>query len=275
MPMVEISQKWAACIVYFNDPQSLELLVEDLSLQNSKPELIFICDNNSVKPVQIKNKSNIEITTLAENKGFGTAANTAIKKAIQSGFENIILFSQDVRLHDLDATKKLIDELSKQSSIAYPTMLNRKTNNVFSKGGSLNFLTGRIYLNRKANTKKKYWADGSCLAISSQAFKTINGFDETYFMYFEDVDFCYRAIKNKFKLIHVPVEVSQNPNGPSALLRSRNSVKFAKKVNKWFLLAVIKRNFIGALKLFLHLDFVSGKERIRGIRLGLKADARN
>ena len=154
-------------------------------------------------------------------------------------------------------------------------MLNRKTDKIFSKGGSLNLVTGRIYLNTKENAKKKYWADGSCLAFSSEVFKTIRGFDETYFMYFEDVDFCYRAIKHNFRLIHVPVEVSQNPNGPSPLLRSRNSVRFAKKVNKWFLLAVIKRNFIGALKLFLQLDFVSGKERIRGIRLGLKADARN
>lgn len=273
--MVEISQKWAACIVYFNDTESLASLVQDLSLQNSKPEKVFVCDNNSTTPIDIKNLQNIEILKLSENKGFGAAANFAAKKAIQEGFESIILFSQDVRLHDATATEKLITEISKKNSIAYPTMLNRKTNSVFSKGGSINFFTGKIYLNTKDNSKKKYWADGSCLAFSSQVFTALQGFDEKYFMYFEDVDFCYRATKKEFKLQHISVEVSQNPNGPSPLLRSRNSVSFAKKVNKWFLLTVIKRNFIGAIKLFLTLDFASGKDRIRGIRLGLKANARN
>jgi GT2 family glycosyltransferase len=273
--MVEISQKWAACIVYFNDAPALAALLEDLKLQDSQPEKIFICDNNSTTTFESELNNNIHVIKLAENKGFGTAANEAIGTAIAAGFENLILFSQDVRLQDSKATSQLVSEVEKNNLIAYPTMLNRRENNVFSKGGSINFLTGKIYLNTKSNSRKKFWADGSCLAFNQHLFKSLNGFDQNYFMYFEDVDFCYRAVKNSYQLKHVPVEVSQNPNGPSSLLRSRNSVRFAKKVNKWFLLAVIKRNLFGSLKSFLTLDIASGKDRYRGIRLGLKADARN
>ena len=272
--MVEISQKWAACIVYFNDAKSLDLLIKDLSDQNLQPEKIFICDNNSSTPIEALNFENIEVLKLPNNEGFGPAANTAVNKAINSGFNNIILFSQDVRLHDAKATQKLVEQISNKPVIAYPTMLNRKTGEVFSMGGGLSFLTGKIYLNTKTNNKKKYWADGSCLAFSSEVFKVLRGFDEKFFMYFEDVDFGYRAIKNNFELIHVQVEVSQNPNGPSPLLRSRNSLRFAKKVNKWFLLTVLKRNILGGFKLLLTLDFAKSKARFEGIRLGLKVDAK-
>ena len=272
--MVEISQKWAACIVYFNDAPALAALLEDLKLQDSQPEKIFICDNNSTTPFESELNNNIQVIKLAENKGFGTAANEAIGTAIAAGFENLILFSQDVLLENTSC-EKIINKLLDNKGIVFPTMLNRKTNQVFSKGGSINFLTGKIYLNTKSNSRKKFWADGSCLAFNQHVFKSLNGFDRNYFMYFEDVDFCYRAVKNSYQLKHVPVEVSQNPNGPSSLLRSRNSVRFAKKVNKWFLLIVIKRNLLGSLKSFLTLDIASGKDRYRGIRLGLKADARN
>ncbi|MEY8212962.1 MAG: glycosyltransferase family 2 protein [Colwellia sp.] len=39
------------------------------------------------------------------------------------------------------------------------------------------------------------WAAGSFLVFRAGLYKKIGGFDEKYFMYFEDVDLCYRANK--------------------------------------------------------------------------------
>ncbi len=36
------------------------------------------------------------------------------------------------------------------------------------------------------------WAAGSFLLIKAEAFLRLDGFDERFFMYYEDVDFCYR-----------------------------------------------------------------------------------
>ncbi|MBB1272813.1 glycosyltransferase family 2 protein [Psychromonas sp. SR45-3] len=64
----------------------------------------------------------------------------------------------------------------------------------------------------KAYDKKKLsyggavdWAAASFLAFKSDLYKQLNGFDENYFMYYEDVDICYRA--NKYfnqKVIYLP-----------------------------------------------------------------------
>lgn len=39
------------------------------------------------------------------------------------------------------------------------------------------------------------WAAGSFLVFQTELYEKLNGFDEDYFMYFEDVDICFRANK--------------------------------------------------------------------------------
>lgn len=270
--MVKIAPKWAACIVYFNDSDSLNELLADLANQLNKPDQVFICDNNSSVAPNIKNiKLNVEVINFSRNKGFGAAANKTVMQAIEAGYDKYILFSQDVRLHQPDATEELISDLSNDVGLNFPTMIDRNKNEIFSNGGLINFLTGKVYLTKKINTKEKLWADGSCLAFSKAAFEKVQGFDENFFMYFEDVDFCYRMSRAGFILQHKLVEVSQAPNGPTALQRSRNSIIFAKKTKSfWFLAATVKRNLIGALKSLIKFNYQEFKARLKGIGLGLK-----
>lgn len=37
------------------------------------------------------------------------------------------------------------------------------------------------------------WASGACLAFKADLYQALGGFDEGYFLYYEDVDFCWRA----------------------------------------------------------------------------------
>ncbi|WP_157960445.1 glycosyltransferase [Marinimicrobium alkaliphilum] len=45
------------------------------------------------------------------------------------------------------------------------------------------------------------WASGACLAIRGDVFRQLDGFDERYFLYYEDVDLCWRARRD----LQVPV----------------------------------------------------------------------
>lgn len=44
------------------------------------------------------------------------------------------------------------------------------------------------------------WLSGTALLVKRSVFDTLDGFDETIFMYGEDVEFCYRAKKEGFHL---------------------------------------------------------------------------
>jgi N-acetylglucosaminyl-diphospho-decaprenol L-rhamnosyltransferase len=51
------------------------------------------------------------------------------------------------------------------------------------------------------------WVSGACLAIRKDLFTQVEGFDDKYFMYFEDVDLGYRLGKLGYTNLYVP-EVS-------------------------------------------------------------------
>ena len=272
--MNEANKRWAACIVYYQDLTSLQELINNLNTQTLKPSEIFVADNDSNIVVNIQNsKIHVNVIKLSSNFGFGVAANRAIKTAIENGYERFILFSQDVLLENTTC-EKLINKLIDKKGIVFPTMINRKTSKVFSKGGKINIFTGKISLVTKKVPKKIYWADGSCLGFNKNTFLKINGFSEKLFMYFEDVDFCLKANRNEIALFHAETIASQNPNGPTPYLRSRNSLLVARNYdNKLFMVSVLKRNLIGVLFLLVKLNFKEGFQKIKGIKDGLKVNA--
>ena len=152
--MNEISTNWAACIVYYKDQESLLNLLASLDQQSLKPDHVFITDNNSNQSIVLKNYSfPVQITKLEENKGFAAGANVALKNAINKDFSNLMLLSQDVIL-DGSSAEQMIVELVRSKGIVFPTMYNRNTNSVFSKGGSVNKISGSIKLST-SNTPNK------------------------------------------------------------------------------------------------------------------------
>ena len=269
--MKEIDQKWAACIVYYQDQDSLNNLLNCLEAQTLKPTNVYIADNDSKEPIKINAFSfPVKVSRLNENKGFAGGANVAITEAIKNDFSNLILLSQDVLL-EKDSAEKLIAELNISKGIVFPTMINRNTNSIFSKGGKISKFWGSIKLATQYVPKNADWADGSCLAFTSDLFKSVNGLNEKFYMYFEDVDFCLKAKSKGFNLTHVSTIASQTPNGPSSLMRSRNSVFLARRTgSSLFMSSVTKRNILGAISLLARFRFNDSANRLKGISQGWK-----
>jgi GT2 family glycosyltransferase len=269
--MAEIEKNWAACIVYYQDQVSLNNLLKSLSNQTLPPTAVFISDNNSSQQINLTTLPFlVKVIRLDENKGFAGGANVALKEAIDNNFTNLMLLSQDVLLEN-DSAQKLMTQLDISNGIVFPTMINRKTNSVFSKGGNISKFFGSIKLSTKDVPKNLDWADGSCLAFNSELFKSTNGLNESFFMYFEDVDFCLQAKSKGFNLTHVSTIASQTPNGPSPLLRSRNSVLLARRTgSSLFMSSVTKRNILGAISLLARFRFNDSANRLKGISQGWK-----
>jgi GT2 family glycosyltransferase len=267
--MAEIEKNWAACIVYYQDFDSLTNLLNSLESQTLKPNEVFIADNNSQVPLTLDSYSfPVNIYKLEQNKGFAGGANVAIRNAINKDYSNLMLLSQDVLL-SIDSAQKMIDQLSITSGIVFPTMWDRNKNIIFSKGGKVNKFFGSIKLSTSDVPTKPDWADGSCLVFDKKTYESTGGLFEKYFMYFEDVDFCLNAKKLGFSLIHVDVIVSQTPKGPNSRLRSRNSILLARRSKSWlFKISVTKRNILGAFLNLAKFRLNASKQRLSGIKEG-------
>ena len=48
------------------------------------------------------------------------------------------------------------------------------------------------------------WVSGTCMAVRRRAFEELGGFDESYFMYVEDVDLCWRAARGGWRVVYEP-----------------------------------------------------------------------
>lgn len=59
------------------------------------------------------------------------------------------------------------------------------------------------------------WLSGSCLLVRRAAWDALGGFDESYFMYAEDVDLCWRAWQAGWQVRYEPAAVVVHAQGVS------------------------------------------------------------
>ncbi len=63
------------------------------------------------------------------------------------------------------------------------------------------------------------WVSGACFMARRRAFDELGGFDESYFMYLEEVDLCWRAHRAGWTVAYVPTAVVTHLQGRSTARR--------------------------------------------------------
>jgi N-acetylglucosaminyl-diphospho-decaprenol L-rhamnosyltransferase len=79
------------------------------------------------------------------------------------------------------------------------------------------------------------WLSGSCVLIRREAFEALGGFDDGYFMYFEDVDLGYRLGKAGYRNVYEPAATVVHTGAHSTTSDSANMVRTHHESAKRFL----------------------------------------
>lgn len=121
----------------------------------------------------------------------------------------------EMTMHDKKlAAINLFKDISKaefDNSIRnFPTLSNFALSFFFKKNTSI---LEKEFINSIAEVD---WAAGSFLAFSAQHYTQLRGFDESYFMYCEDIDICYRSNKANVPVTYYPhieaIHLAQHAN---------------------------------------------------------------
>jgi len=176
--------------VFKNDYPNFEVVVVD---NNSSDGSLEMAKSNFSKANFIKNE---------ENLGFAVGNNVGIRFSLERMADYICLLNNDAEV-EKDFIEKLVEALEKEqgAGIAGPVVFNGENKQVWFSKGKIKWLTMKAVHSAKFETKNIYQSDfisGCAIMIKAEVFNEIGLLDEDFFLYWEDVDFCYRAKKAGF-----------------------------------------------------------------------------
>ncbi|MAU63732.1 MAG: hypothetical protein CMC38_05230 [Flavobacteriaceae bacterium] len=201
-------------IVNYKTWDNLTLCLESILNQNKINLEVIVVDNNSNdNEISIFKKKYkwVHWVENSKNYGFAKACNIGAS-LIKSKWS---LFLNPDTILESNSISSLIKycNINTDHRIIGIKQFNQKQNHTNSFGIFLNFWTlsglfrSLIRINRgsyKSMNLKKIanpdWISGSFLLLRKKDFDLLNGWDENYWMYYEDMDLCKRAEKFKLKV---------------------------------------------------------------------------
>ena len=220
------------------------------SLKNSTIQnfRIIILDNNSGdnSGKQLADKYSddpiVDIILSKENTGFAGGNNYAIKQALCQGADSILLLNNDTEVKE-NFLDTLLSGWNKDT-VRTPRInyFDDKTTVWYANGkfSKLMVITYNRYPHKNSFVN---FASGCCMLLSKDIIEKVGFFDEKFFMYYEDVDYCLRMKNAGIKIEYIANAVIYHKCGRSSGgERSVLSIYYANR-NRFYIIKKYKFGF--------------------------------
>ena len=133
---------------------------------------------------------NVRLLSNQKNQGFPKAINFGVAEAIS---DTILVLDSDV-IVDSNTISRLYDEIRAHPGVVGPAVFN---------GNSLEPDSGSnldLMLLPKANSVlgKALFVQGCCFMTTRSCFESVGGYDERYFLVFDDVEYCWQVLRHGY-----------------------------------------------------------------------------
>ena len=216
--MMNFANNITIVIVSHKSKKKLTNLIKDIS-NNIK---IIIVENSLDKSIEIelsKLGKKIEII-FSENNGYGSAINLARRHVATKYF---FVLNPDMQKID-DKLISVFYESAKELNDNFGA-LGPRFENVSEKS------------HKQSNKNEKYGLiesiSGSAMFFCSEVFDKNRGFDENFFLYFEETDYCFRSNKNNFKIYQVNSQKVYHDIGTSVETKDEEELSKLKSLYSW------------------------------------------
>lgn len=264
-------------IVSYN---TAELIADCLnSIKSSSQKLkieTFVVDNNSIDDTVSSIEKNYPWVKLMKNKsnvGFSKANNQALKKATGKYF---LILNPDTKLSN-DTLSKMFEFLETKKDITVATCRVELPNGNLDRDCRRRFPTpwraftyfsklSKLFPRSKTfdsyqmgyvSQKIEHEVDscvGAFMFVRSSAVKKVGYFDEDFFFYGEDLDWCWRFKEARFKIVYTPITKIIHYKGAASGMKtsSANVTKASKESKKRALYESVHAMEIFYKKHYLH-----------------------
>ncbi|MCL5783750.1 MAG: glycosyltransferase [Patescibacteria group bacterium] len=153
------------------------------SLSSLKQQIVVVDNKPDAEKRELSTKQNILYLPQKKNLGFSRAINLAAKKA---GTEWLVILNDDIEIKDTGIFEEMIGYAVKNNLGTVSPVLKNSQGQIENLGYRV-LPIGKVEL----NFDKDREIDGltaACLLIKKAVFEKVEGFDERFFAYLEDVD---------------------------------------------------------------------------------------
>jgi len=185
---------------------------------------VVVADNGSVDgSAEAVSKADSEVTVVPTggNLGYGSGANRG--SAVARG-DLLLVCNADVRLEpgavkslvaalDADAGRAVVGPLIEDlegstypSPREFPSVVDALGHGFIGLVAPGNRFSRRYRMldSERAQVAEADWVSGACFLVRRRAWEALGGFDESYFMFAEDVDLCWRAWRSGWTVAFEP-----------------------------------------------------------------------
>jgi len=195
-------------ILNWNGMDILNACLESILSSTYENYTITVIDNGSVdKSIDNIDKisSKINVIKIGENLGYSKGYNFAFNKIKSYDDDYYFLLNNDTIINKdtLESLNLSLNHLG-PNNIYSPKIINSNNNSIWYAGGKINPLTNLSYhigINSKEDivtykTDVTDFVSGCAMLIKKSLIESLNGFNEVFNFYYEDIDLCLRAKKN-------------------------------------------------------------------------------
>lgn len=231
-------------IVNFRSRAPLTRCLFTLARATKKLPHDVIIVNNDAEPLIAPHTTPLfgaQIIEQGTNNGFAQASNAGARRATG---RNICFLNPDTEV-DARALAPLTNALGRNNvAIAAPQLLtNTGRTQPWCAGCDMNFgelvrancgvpQSKKIW--RAHKTRSADWVSGAALAIDRKIFEDVGGFDENFFLYFEDVDLCRRVREEGHAVLFVPESRVVHHGGHSSQSRQKQKSHYYASQHHYF-----------------------------------------
>ncbi len=137
------------------------------------------------------------VVGMPDNRGFGAACNAGVAAARQLGCRTFLFLNPDAVITRAVVAELRAHSLREPMAMISPLLVDSAGRVVF-RVARTDLRDGRVRSRPRgadpATTDPGDWLCGACVVVHDELLTRVGGFDEGYFLYWEDVDLGFRAV---------------------------------------------------------------------------------
>ncbi|MFG6492862.1 glycosyltransferase family 2 protein [Microbacterium sp. P03] len=217
---MESSRTVALIVVSYGSAGLVEANIAQLATEWPELRVIVVdCFSSAAERERVRevcDRLRWRAVLLDDNAGFGGGVNQGAAVAQEGGASVLLVLNPDAILPAPDA-RELATAAAMEPLALIAPLIRRPDGSLWTEGTDLYLDNGTMagvrHRDRHAGRPRMMWVSGACFAVSSSLWNRVGGFDDEYFLYWEDVDLSRKVLEAGGQVTVLPTAVAVHDEG--------------------------------------------------------------